>query len=44
MKKNETPLHYAAKHNSKAIGEMLISKGANVNSINNNSQNIKFLF
>ena len=30
-KKNETPLHCAAKNNSKEIGEILISKGANIN-------------
>ena len=30
-KKNWTPLHYAAKSNSKEIGELLISKGANIN-------------
>ena len=29
--KNETPLHYAAKKNSKEIGELLISKGADIN-------------
>ena len=28
-KKNETPLHYAAKSNSKDMMELLISKGAN---------------
>ena len=28
--KNKTPLHYAAMKNSKEIGEMLISKGANI--------------
>ena len=26
-----TPLHYAALHNSKEIGELLISKGADIN-------------
>ena len=25
------PLHYAAKYNSKEIGELLISKGADIN-------------
>ena len=29
--KNRTPLHIAAKKNSKEIGEILISKGANIN-------------
>ena len=29
--KNKTPLHYAAKTNSKEICELLISKGADVN-------------
>ena len=28
--KNKTPLHYAAKNNSKEIGELLISKGADI--------------
>ena len=26
-----TPLHYAAENNSKEIGELLISKGADIN-------------
>jgi len=26
-----TPLHIAAKHNSKEIGELLITKGADIN-------------
>ena len=30
-KSNKTPLHYAARFNRKEIGELLISKGANVN-------------
>ena len=30
-KKNKTPLHYAAEKNSKEIGEILISKGADIN-------------
>ena len=30
-KVNTTPLHYAAKNNSKEIGELLISKGADIN-------------
>ena len=29
--KNQTPLHYTYLHNSKGIGELLISKGANMN-------------
>jgi len=29
--KNMTPLHLAAFHNSKEIGELLISKGADIN-------------
>ena len=28
---NKTPLHYAAGNNSKEIGELLISKGADIN-------------
>ena len=30
-KKNETPLHEAARHDSIIIGELLISKGADIN-------------
>ena len=30
-KKNKTPLHFAAMNNSKEIGEILISKGADIN-------------
>ena len=29
--KRLTPLHYSAKYNSKEIGELLISKGADIN-------------
>ena len=29
--KNKTPLHYAVENNSKEIGEILISKGADIN-------------
>ena len=28
---NKTPLHYAAENNSKEIGEILISNGADIN-------------
>ena len=28
---NKTPLYYAAENNSKEIGELLISKGADIN-------------
>ena len=31
MLKNKTPLHIAAENNSKEIGEILISKGADIN-------------
>ena len=30
-KKNNALLHYAAKYDSKDVGELLISKGANIN-------------
>ena len=39
--KNITPLHYAAIKNSKDIGELLLSKGANINAkdiIDHNTQ------
>ena len=39
-KKNQTPLHYAAKINSKEIGEVLISKGADINAKDIIYQNI----
>ena len=29
--KKKTPLHYAAENNSKEIGEILISKGVDIN-------------
>ena len=29
--KNQTPLHWAAAYNRKEIGEVLISKGADIN-------------
>ena len=39
-----TPLHYAAENNSKKIGELLISKGADLNVKGILSQNMKILF
>ena len=39
-KKNYTPLHIAVWKNSKEIGELLISKGADVNASDMNNQNI----
>ena len=42
--KNRTPLHYAAKNNSKEIGEILISKGADINAKNIIYLNIKIFF
>ena len=43
-KKNETPLHIAAENNSKEIGELLISKGADINAKDINYQTILILF
>ena len=43
-KKNKTPLHYAAEKNSKEIGELLISKGADINAKDIIYLNIKILF
>ena len=43
-KKNRTPLHYAAQNNSKEIGEILISKGADINAIDIISLNMIILF
>ena len=31
-KNNKTPLHYAVEHDCNKIGELLISKGADINS------------
>ena len=42
-KKNRTPLHSAAEKNSKEIGEILISKGADINSKDIIYSNIKIL-
>ena len=42
--KNWTPLHSAAMNNSKEIGEILISNGADINSKDIKYQNIKILF
>ena len=42
--KNFTPLHYAAENNSKEIGEVLISKGADINAKAIIYLNIKILF
>ena len=43
-KKNQTPLHIAAEHNSVEIGEILISKGADINAIDIIYLNILILF
>ena len=43
-KKNWTPLHIAAQYNSKEIGELLISKGADINAKDIIYQNILILF
>ena len=43
-KKNKTPLHITAFKNSKEIGELLISKGADINAIDNIYRDIKILF
>ena len=40
----QTALHYAAENNSKEIGEILISKGAKINAIDTDYQNIKTNF
>ena len=43
-KKNKTPLHIALEKNSKEIGEILISKGADINAKDINYQNMRILF
>ena len=43
-KGGKTPLHYAAENNSKEIGEVLISKGADINAKDIIYQNIRILF
>ena len=43
-KKNRTPLHYSTINNSKEIGEILISKGADINAKDLIYLNIKVLF
>ena len=40
-KNNKTPLHYAAWNDSNKIGELLISKGADINAKDIIYQNIK---
>ena len=42
--KNRTPLHIAAENNSKEMGELLISKGADINAIDIIYLNIIILF
>ena len=42
--KNQRPLHYAAENNSKEIGELLISNGADINAKDVWNQNRKLLF
>ena len=43
-KKNKTPLHIALENNSKEIGKILISKGADINAKDIYYQNIRILF
>ena len=40
---NRTPLHYAAKNDSKKVGKLLISKGADINAKDLNNQNLMFI-
>ena len=42
--KNKTPLHYAIKKSSKALGELLLSKGADINAFDIIYLNILLLF
>ena len=42
--KNLTPLHYAAKFNSKEVFELLISMGANINAKDDNFQILIIIF
>ena len=41
---NDTPLHITAYNNSKEIGELLISKGADINAKNSFNQIIGIFF
>ena len=41
--KNCTPLHYAAENNSREIGELLISLGANIDARDITYQNLMIL-
>ena len=43
-KDNKTPLHIAVANKLDKIGELLISKGADINAKDINYQNIKILF
>ena len=43
-KKNTTPLHIAVGSNSKEIGELLISKGADINAKDSQYQNMVIFF
>ena len=42
--KNKTPLHYASEQNSKEIGKILISKGADINATDSISFHIIIIF
>ena len=44
IKYDQTPLHIATEKNSNKIGELLISKGADINEIGIIYQNILYLF
>ena len=43
-KNNKTPLHYAAEGNSKEIGELLISKGVDIDAKDTIYLNMNILF